>query len=209
MTSMIWPDDDADAAALVLVDEDGERLARGAEAVHARGVPTLEHQSRDVDEVQDLLAVLDDGERAGVLELGPRELLEPGDQLERDRHAPALVVGEHEQRDPVGLDVRGLLAARTELALLLARQYVGAPGEPEHVQDQADAAVAEDRRAGERVDALQVAAERLHHDLGRVVHAVDDQAEAPVVGLEHDDRAGRPRSGRAIDAELGRQGHER
>ena len=74
--------------------------------------------------------------------------------------------------------------------LLFVGEHVGAPREPEHVEDQADAPVAQDRCAGERVDALQVRAERLDHDLGGVADRIDDQPEAPVVGLEHDDRAG-------------------
>ena len=46
-----------------------------------------------------------------------------------------------------------------ELALLGRREHVGAPGEPEHVEDQPDAAVAQDRGAGERVDGLEIGAD--------------------------------------------------
>ena len=63
----------------------------------------------------------------------------------------------------------------------------GALREAEHVEDQRDPAVAHDGGAGEGRDALELLAERLDDDLLGVVDAVDDQAELPVVGLQHDD----------------------
>ena len=79
----------------------------------------------------------------------------------------------------------------------------GVVGQPEHVEDQGHPAVAHDRGAGERGDALELLAERLDDDLLGVVDLVDDQAELPVVGLQHDD-VDRRRAGAAgaLDAEL-------
>ena len=57
----------------------------------------------------------------------------------------------------------------------------------EDIEDERDATVAEDGRARELLDSLELLPERLHDDLLRVVHRIDDQAERPLIGAQHHD----------------------
>jgi hypothetical protein len=59
--------------------------------------------------------------------------------------------------------------------------------QPEDIEDEGDLAVAEDGRPGVDLQALEHLVERLDHDLLGIVDRIDDQAEAPFVGLQHDE----------------------
>ena len=59
--------------------------------------------------------------------------------------------------------------------------------ETEDVKNQCDLAVSHDGRAGIRSDPFELLAERFDHDLLGVGNVVDDEAELPAVGLQHDD----------------------
>ena len=80
-----------------------------------------------------------------------------------------------------------MLVFVAERALAIFADDVGGLRQAEHVEDQRHAAVAHDRGAGEGFDAFELLAERLDDDLFGVVDFVDDQAELPLVGLQHDD----------------------
>ncbi len=64
------------------------------------------------------------------------------------------------------------------------------------IEDQGDVSIAEDGGSGEAGAALDVAAQRLDHDLLGVDDLVDHQAVAAMPGLDHDDahRAGTVRA---------------
>jgi hypothetical protein len=174
-------DDQADAAGVLAVDDDLHRVGRLA----GRGA----QQGGQPHQRQDLAAVLHDLVVTDALERGHRELLEAGDHLERDAHATVLAQADDEQ----GLDLAAQRVAAVDAvphaAVAAGHEHVGLLRDGQHVEDQRDLAVAEDGRAGEARDALELLAERLDDDLLGVDHVVDDQAELPVLGLQdHDEQ---------------------
>ena len=135
-----------------------------------------------------------------------RELLQPGDHVERDRH-PAVADAGDEQ--PVDGAVVAACDVGVDLLLGpfdLVGGEVRAAGEARHVEDQRHRAVAEQGGAGVHADVLEPGGQRLDHDLLGVEHAVDDQAEPAALGLQHGDVdvavgaspwSGRPRASRS------------
>jgi hypothetical protein len=120
-----------------------------------------------------------------VLDPGPRELLEPGDRVQRDRHPPLAHRGDQQ---PLAASAAGVRPGRGLQVLPLGvGGQVAAPGQRGDVEDQADLAVAEDGGARVQADVLEPGVEGLDHDLLGVQHPVDDQAEPPAVGLQHHD----------------------
>ena len=165
---------------MVGVDDDLEHLAVGL-AVGAQ-VPV------EPDDRQDRAAVLDDLAVADLLHRVGAHLLEAGDGVERDGHAPAAADGGQQHALPLGLAGGG--GVRRGLLRVLAVGGLGAQcpaGQGLHVEDERDGAVAEDGRAGVEADRLHLAADRLDDDLLGVDDAVDDEAEATPLGPQHGD----------------------
>ena len=69
-------------------------------------------------------------------------------------------------------------------------QHAGALADAEHVEDQGHAAIAHDGGAGIVGEPLQLLAQRLDHDLLRIVDAVHHQPELPVFRLQNDNADG-------------------
>src|SRR3954468_24437063 len=159
--------DDGDAAAVVGVDDDLEHLAVGL-AVGTQ-MPV------EADDREDRPPVLDDLAVADLLHRFGPHLLEAGDGVQRDGHAPAATDGGQEHPLPLGL--AGSSGVRGRLLRVLPVGGLGpqcAAGECLHVQDQRDGAVAQDRGAGVEADRLHLATDGLDDDLLGVDDAVHD-----------------------------------
>src|SRR4051812_560876 len=142
-------------------------------------------QVRQPYQRKDLAAVLDHLAGAGVLDPGPRKLLEPGDRVQRDRHPPLAHRGDQQPLAGAGAGARPGRGLHV-LPLGVGGQMT-APGQRGDVEDQADLAVAQDGRARVQADVLEPAVQGFDPDLFGVQHPVDDQAEPPAVGLQDHD----------------------
>src|SRR5687768_3507298 len=71
---------------------------------------------------------------------------------------------------------------------VVRRALADQPGEAAGIENQPDAAVAQDGAAGDAANALEGAAERLDDDFLLADQLVDDERGRPAVVLEHDDR---------------------
>jgi hypothetical protein len=111
---------------------------------------------------QDLLAVLHDLAVADPLDALHRELLEPGDHVQRDRHPPLPHAGDEQAVDGRrGGRPGGVLLRLGPLDLVGGE--VGPAGEARDVQDQRHRAVAEQGRPGVDADVLEPGGQRLDH----------------------------------------------
>ncbi len=118
-----------------------------------------------------------------------RKLLEPGD--ERERHREALEGAGAEQEQSLLLDARMRLFFLCGARLLPALgQNSGALADAEHIEDEGHAAVAHDRRARILREPFQLLAERLDHDLLRIVDAVDHKPKLAIFGLQNHNAEG-------------------
>jgi len=140
------------------------------------------------DERQDAIAVRDRLMESRTFDDRTRELLQAIDELKRNGHTAAGGAGEHEQRLTV---VRSFVVGSFEFerSLMDRTGDAGPIGETDHIEDQADSAVAEDGRAREHLESVHVRPERLHHDLRRVAEPVDHEPVPPVVCSEHEQEA--------------------
>src|SRR5215207_7329683 len=172
--------DDGDAAAVVAVDDDLEDLAVGL-AVGAE-VPV------EPDHRQDRAAVLHDLPVAHLLHRLGTHLLEAGDRVERDGHAPPAADGRQQHPLPVGLAGRGgVRSGLLRVLPLVGLGAQGAAGQRLDVEDQGDCAVTEDGGARVEADRLHLATDGLDDDLLGVDDPVHDQAETPALGPQHRD----------------------
>ena len=157
---------------------------------------------REVDERQDLAAVLDDLVGASALSRSRgnssrRATSDSGMAMRLSRAAPGTGAAPASRRRRA----RAVARAVDQVAVAHLGDHVRALGDAQHVEDEGDAAVAHDGGAGERGERLELLAERLDDDLLGVAHPVDDEAELAVVGLQHDD-VDRPPSDARLTGEL-------
>ena len=155
----------------------------------------------------DLAAVLDHLPVGRVFDRRARDLLEPGHQGQGDGHPALGAVPQQEIGGPFVLLALPLFPSRLVAGQPLRDRGddAGVLGNPRHVEDQADMAIAHDRRPREQRGPLELLAQRLDHDLLGVVDPLDDQAEPLAVGLEHDDVHRVVRLDQAL--EPGQRGH--
>ncbi len=140
----------------------------------------------EVDQRQDLVAVLDDLAPPTTSIDDRGKALEAADVVEFDRHPFVVFAAEaHQARAVFPLLDRGADLGRDRAGAGFG-DHAGFQTEAEDVEDQGDLPVAENRRAG-KGQAGEQPAERFDHDLLRILDGVDDEAELSVVTLQDDD----------------------
>ncbi len=153
--------------------------------------------------------ILEDFHPPNAVDLLDPDAFQPRNRLHGD--AELLVGMIREQQRCLGLvaDIDGRFVVLGQ-SVFLGQGEFAVRGDAGYVQDQSHLPIAEDRGSGQGVALLHMAAQRLDHDLFRVVQAVDDEAVLQVSRLHDDDvdRGSLLRFAGLVQAECGVEPHQ-
>ena len=171
-----------------LVDHEPHRAAVVGEHQDRLRALRLDRDPGHLHQRHQLLAVLHHVAAVTELDLVGGDLLQPGDEAERNRLGLARSGAEHQQRGQLFAADR--MRCRSLVGQLMGRGAGGAErlGNAVGVDDHDHGAIAQNGVAGEHVDVPQLGGHRLDHDFFGVEHAVDHDAKGLAADLRHHDK---------------------